>query len=232
MPSGFNILLLMFTMWPALFKISVSFRSPFHVVRVLRVRNISSRRVDDVDLPRNKEKAAARMQVLNDQINRHDFLYYTESRPDISDSDYDKLVIEAQAIAKEFPELRTAVRKLDAVGANPDQSFTLFKHSRPMLSLQNAYSFEELQSFISKVHVKCSTAKGPNYFPEFIVEPKIDGVSLSLIYEHGRLNRAVTRGDGQSGEDVTHNILKHVTDIPDKLDSELSAGFSACVIQS
>ncbi len=175
--------------------------------------------------------AAARMQVLNDQINRHDFLYYTESRPEISDSDYDKLVIEAQAIAKEFPEFRTAVRKLDAVGAHPDQSFTLFKHSRPMLSLQNAYSFDELQSFISKVHVKCSTAKGPNYFPEFIVEPKIDGVSLSLIYEHGRLNRAVTRGDGQSGEDVTHNILKHVTDIPDKLDSELSAGFSVVEVR-
>lgn len=164
----------------------------------------------------SEDDARLKLTKLNDEIARHDYLYYVTSSPEISDAEYDKLVREAASIEGAFPALRGIVKKLDAVGAPPDEAkFQLKTYTTPMLSLQNVYSTEELDEFLSRLQSKFSAETRV----EYVVEPKIDGVSLSLEYVNGKLRRATTRGNGRIGEDVTETAIASIDDIPTELPS-------------
>jgi DNA ligase (NAD+) len=141
-------------------------------------------------------------------------LYYVASNPEISDAEYDKLLRDAALLEETFPSLRGIVKKLDTVGAPPDSaSFSLKTYAVPMLSLQNVYSSEELDGFLSRLQSKFSN----DTRIEYIVEPKIDGVSLSLEYANGKLIRATTRGNGRIGEDVSEAAIAAIEGLPTEL---------------
>src|SRR5262245_29270823 len=137
---------------------------------------------------------------LRAEIRRHDVLYYTEAKPEISDLEYDKLMRKLRDLEEAHPEFRSSDSPTQKVGGEPIEGFVTVEHRVPMLSIDNVYNDEELAEFGKRVE----KAIGPDPI-EWLVEYKVDGVALSLIYEQGRLVRAVTRGDGRRGDDVTHN---------------------------
>lgn len=137
---------------------------------------------------------------LRDAIRRHDRLYYVESRPEISDLEYDRLYKRLEALEAEHPEFADEASPTRRVGGEPIEGFVTVEHRVPMLSIDNVYNEEELAEFGARVVKQI----GPDPV-EWLAEYKVDGVALSLIYEGGRLLRAVTRGDGRRGDDVTHN---------------------------
>ncbi|RPI68365.1 MAG: NAD-dependent DNA ligase LigA [Ignavibacteriae bacterium] len=154
---------------------------------------------------------------LRDQIRRHDHLYYVDARPEISDRAYDALLQELQDLEAAHPELVTADSPTQRVSGTPIGSFETVMHQVPMLSLQNTYSREEVEDFDRRVRTALEGAA-----PEYVCELKVDGVAMSLIYENGRLTRAVTRGDGEKGDVVTNNI-RTIRAIPLVLSSEQRA---------
>lgn len=160
----------------------------------------------------NFEDAKSRHKKLNSQILRHDDLYHGEDSPEISDAEYDKLRRELESLEKEFPELKSEASK--RVGAKPSRKFQKIEHSVPMLSLSNVFSEEELEEFLDRVRRFLSLPDNEQI--EIIAEPKIDGLSCSLVYENGRLATAVTRGDGYIGENITENV-KTISDIPHEI---------------
>ena len=137
---------------------------------------------------------------LRDAIRHHDRLYYVEARTEISDRDYDQLLSELRALEEAHPHLVTADSPTQRVGGEPIDGFAKVAHSEPMLSVDNTYSREELGDFDTQVR---SGLGGAGY--SYWVEPKIDGVAAALRYEKGLLTRAITRGDGNTGDDVTNN---------------------------
>ncbi len=149
-------------------------------------------------------------------IARHDRLYHGEDRPEISDADYDALRRRHEAIEKRFPGLAREDSPVRAVGAPPAPGFRKVRHAVPMLSLQNAMTFEEVREWLEGVRQFLRELKDPQTPIDLACEPKIDGVSCSLRYEEGRLVQAATRGDGQEGEEVTANALG-IADIPQRL---------------
>lgn len=163
-----------------------------------------------------------RAAVLRDQLHRHNRLYYTDAEPEISDRAFDELLCELQDLETEFPELQTPDSPTQRVGGKPIDGFTTVAHSSPMLSIDNTYSRGELETWYQRI-----TKEVVDAFPTLldgeagpptglILEPKIDGVALSLRYEQGVLTQALTRGDGTKGDDITHNI-KTVRAVPLKL---------------
>ncbi len=153
-------------------------------------------------------EAAHRIQELSQQLNYHNQLYYQESRTEISDYDFDQLLEELIRLEKAFPELLQSESPSQRVGGTITKEFQTVAHESRMLSLGNTYSEEELSAFDERV------VKGlghPNY--EYFCELKFDGVAISLVYENGQLVRAVTRGDGTKGDDVTANV-KTIRNIP------------------
>lgn len=140
------------------------------------------------------------IEELRAAIRRHDRLYYVESRPEISDLEYDRLYKRLEALEAANPEFEDRASPTRRVGGEPIEGFVTVEHRAPMLSIDNVYNEEELAEFGARV-VKLI---GPDPI-EWLAEYKVDGVALSLIYEAGRLVRAVTRGDGRRGDDVTHN---------------------------
>ena len=136
---------------------------------------------------------------LRAEIRRHDHLYHVENRPEISDGAYDRLFRELQAIEEEFPHLLTPDSPTQRVGADPLSELPVVPHVAPMLSLDSSESEEDLRRFDERVH---KAVDGP---VEYLVEPKLDGSSLELVYVDGVLDRAVTRGNGVEGEGVTEN---------------------------
>ena len=143
----------------------------------------------------------SRIAFLREEIRRHDHLYYIEARPEISDRDYDALYTELKRLEAEHPELITPDSPTQRVSGAPLESFQTFPHAVPMLSLDNTYNREDLRRFHEYVQ------KGLHgRTPIYTVEPKIDGVSISLRYEDGVLVQALTRGNGKYGDDVTANI--------------------------
>jgi DNA ligase (NAD+) len=149
---------------------------------------------------------------LREKIRRHEYLYYVDDAPEISDSAFDRLMNRLKEIEAEHPDLVTQDSPTTRVGGTPREGFTSVRHARPMLSLDNAFSFEALQDWDRRVR----EGSGREAI-EYIAEHKFDGLSISLQYEDGVLVRGVTRGDGTTGEDVTPNV-KTVRSIPLRID--------------
>ncbi|QAY80493.1 NAD-dependent DNA ligase LigA (plasmid) [Sphingosinicella sp. BN140058] len=158
--------------------------------------------------------AAAEISTLRTEIARHNGLYHGDDAPEITDSEFDALVRRHEALERSFPALARADAPTTTVGAPPKAGFRKVAHARPMLSLENAFSEEEVREFAAR----CRSALGlpPTAPLSFAAEPKIDGLSLDLRYENGQLVHALTRGDGAVGEDVTANV-RTITDIPQNL---------------
>ncbi len=150
--------------------------------------------------------AKKEIESLTLQLNEHIHRYYVEDSPIISDYEYDMLMRKLSALEEEFPELRSPVSPTQRVGGEVAENFKPFRHEVPLLSLQDAFSYDELVAFDERVKKACPDAC-------YAVELKIDGLSVALTYEKGVFVRGATRGDGQTGEDVTTN-LKTVGSIP------------------
>ena len=157
------------------------------------------------------EQARKEIQGLTEKINHHNELYYQENRSEITDLEFDQLLEKLHALEKEFPQLRQSDSPTQRVGGTITKEFATVYHKYPMLSLGNTYSQEELKEFDARV---AKGLEGDAY--EYFCELKFDGVSISLLYENGLLSKAVTRGDGVRGDDVTPNV-KTIRCIPLKI---------------
>ncbi|MFW8605430.1 NAD-dependent DNA ligase LigA [Rhizobium leguminosarum] len=160
------------------------------------------------------EEAAAELERLAKEIAHHDALYHGKDRPEISDADYDALKRRNDALETRFPELIREDSPSRHVGAAPSVTFSPVVHARPMLSLDNTFSQEDVQDFVAGVYR--FLGRLPDQSIAFTAEPKIDGLSMSIRYENGRLVTAATRGDGTTGENVTANI-RTIAEIPNEL---------------
>ena len=149
-----------------------------------------------------------RIKQLRDEINRHNHSYYVLSQPTISDYEFDMMLKELERLEKENPEFDDPLSPTHRVGSDINNKFDQAFHIHPMLSLGNTYSIGEVEEFMRRT----KESLGEQKF-EIVGEMKYDGTSISLIYEHGRLIRAVTRGDGEKGDVVTDNI-KTIKSIP------------------
>lgn len=154
---------------------------------------------------------------LREELQRHERLYYAEAKPEISDRDFDRLMAELAAIEAEHPELRTADSPTQRVGGEPTEGFEQVEHTPPMLSLDNTYDHNELEEWFGRL-----TRLLPDTEFEFVCELKVDGVSLSLLYENGVLTQAATRGNGRVGDLVTANA-RTIRTLPLKLPAEAPA---------
>src|SRR5438105_12938127 len=139
-----------------------------------------------------------KIEALREKIRHHEYRYYVLDDPQLSDADFDKLMNELKRIEAEHPELITPDSPTQRVGGKPREGFVKTRHSSPMLSLDNTYSEEELRAWERRVH-ELSGRKDVDYGCEL----KLDGMSLALVYEDGRLVRGVTRADGTVGAGVT-----------------------------
>ncbi|MBY3484592.1 NAD-dependent DNA ligase LigA [Rhizobium laguerreae] len=160
------------------------------------------------------EEAAAELERLAKEIAHHDALYHGKDQPEISDADYDALKRRNDALEVRFPELIREDSPSRHVGAAPSVTFSPVVHARPMLSLDNTFSQEDVQDFVAGVYR--FLGRLPDQSIAFTAEPKIDGLSMSIRYENGRLTTAATRGDGTTGENVTANI-RTIAEIPNEL---------------
>jgi len=160
-----------------------------------------------------KEEAGLAVKSLHDELNRHNYYYYIKDNPIISDRQYDMLLRNLILLEKKFPGLVTEDSPTQRIGAPLEGGFSTVEHGEKMLSLQDAFSYDELKDFLTRVHKDLE--KGKNEV-EFICELKIDGSAVSLVYEDGVFARGATRGDGILGEDITSN-LKTIKAIPLRL---------------
>ena len=158
------------------------------------------------------DSAAESIQSLRNHINEHNHKYYVLDEPSIPDAEYDRLMRELQALEDANPELITSDSPTQRVGGAPLAGFTEVQHERPMLSLDNAMNADEFAAFYQRVQDRLKTDEPL----EFACEPKLDGLAISLLYVNGVLERAATRGDGQTGEDVTQNV-RTIKNVPLRL---------------
>ena len=154
------------------------------------------------------------IESLRREIRDHDRRYYVKAAPIISDLEYDRLLKRLEAIETDHPELITPDSPTQRIGDQPVEHLPQVEHRVPMLSIDNTYSIEELQGYGERI-----TRLLPDEPIEWVVELKIDGVAASVTYENGLLTRAVTRGNGRVGDDITHNI-RTIGDVPLKLDGD------------
>jgi DNA ligase (NAD+) len=145
---------------------------------------------------------AQKIDRLRQDIRRHEELYYVQATPEISDAEFDALMNELKALEREHPALVTPDSPTQRVGGRPAEGFATVEHIQPMLSLDNAYNEDDLRAFDERVR----KGLGLDHSPAYVAELKIDGLSIALTYEDGRLVRGATRGDGVRGEDVTQNV--------------------------
>lgn len=151
---------------------------------------------------RSLEQARSEAERLRDEIQQHNYNYYVLDEPTVPDAEYDRLMRQLQDIEKQFPALITNSSPTQRVGAKPLESFTQVSHAVAMLSLDNAFSRQEMEDFYKRIRERLDTSDDIS----MAVEPKLDGLAISLRYEHGMLVTAATRGDGLTGEDVTQNV--------------------------
>jgi DNA ligase (NAD+) len=163
---------------------------------------------------------AKRIGVLRTELDRHNRLYYTEAKPEISDAEFDRLLAELIALEAKHPELFSPDSPSQRVGGAPIEGFVTVPHARPMMSIDNTYNKEDLFAWYKRVlDLAGDDAPKAGLFDDATVklemtcEPKVDGVAVNLRYEKGRLVLAATRGDGQKGDDITHNV-KTIRGIP------------------
>src|SRR5271167_2673719 len=142
-----------------------------------------------------------KVEALREQIRHHEYRYYVLDDPEISDAEFDQLMIELKRLEAEHPELVTPDSPTQRVGGKPREGFVKVAHSSPMLSLDNTYSEDELRAWERRVHELSGRSD-----VDYVCELKLDGMSLALTYEDGKLVRGITRGDGSVGEDVTLNV--------------------------
>lgn len=156
----------------------------------------------------NRDAVMQRLEALRDTIREHQYHYYVEDRPSVSDAEYDVLYRELQALEAAHPDLITPDSPTQRVGGEPAEGFEPVEHAVPMLSLDNATTTEDLQEFEERLQRLL-----PKRQWRYVIEPKIDGLGVSLLYERGVLVRGATRGDGRIGENITQN-LRAIKSIP------------------
>ncbi len=154
---------------------------------------------------------AAELARLREEIRYHDRKYYVEAAPEVSDREYDKLIDRLKKLEAEHPELVTPDSPTQRIGDRPVAGLNSVEHRVPMLSIENTYSLDDLKKFGDRVAKQL-----PGETVEWVVELKVDGVAVSLIYEDGQLTHGITRGNGRVGDDITHNV-RTVNDIPLRL---------------
>jgi DNA ligase (NAD+) len=162
----------------------------------------------------SEAQAKAELKRLAALIRHHDELYYRQDAPEISDAEYDALRLRNEAIEAHYPKLVRADSPSHRVGAAPAEGFGKVRHRVPMLSLGNAFDAEDIVQFVERVHRFLGIGAGAKL--DFTAEPKIDGLSISIRYNGGRLTEAATRGDGTEGENVTKNVMT-IAQIPHQL---------------
>jgi len=162
-----------------------------------------------------RELAGAQLRVeeLREQLNYHLYRYHVLDDPEISDAEYDELMSELRALEERFPELITPDSPTQRVGATPADLFAPVEHRTPMLSLDNAFSREELEAWAARVE------RGVGSGARFSCELKIDGVAVALTYENGVYTKGATRGDSRTGEDITANV-RTVRNVPQRLEAK------------
>jgi len=168
-------------------------------------------RVRIVKTSMDRTEADKTIAQLREEIRKHDRLYYEDAAPIISDREYDRLYKELVDLETRFPDLLTPDSPTQRVGGKPLRAFSQIQHRAPMLSLDNTYSEEEVVNFYKRI-----TRLLPNEKIPVVIEPKVDGVAVSVMYEKGRLKYAATRGDGLVGDDITQNI-KTIRSVPHEL---------------
>src|SRR6266700_5827484 len=159
----------------------------------------------------DEAQAAKRIEQLREKIRKHDRLYYEEAAPIISDHKYDRLYKELADLETQFPDLLTPDSPTQRVGGRPLQAFEQVSHLIPMLSLDNTYSEDEVKNFYARIRRLL-----PNEKIAVVIEPKVEGVAVSLIYQNGKLRQAATRGDGNVGDNITQNI-RTIRSVPERL---------------
>jgi DNA ligase (NAD+) len=159
----------------------------------------------------DQKQAAKKIAQLRADIRKHDRLYYEEAASAISDRDYDRLYKELVDLETQFPDLLTPDSPTQRVGGKPLKAFEQVAHLVPMLSLDNTYSEDEVKNFYARIQRLLPDEKIP-----VVIEPKVDGVAVSLIYENGKLRQAATRGDGTVGDNITQNI-RTIRSVPERL---------------
>ncbi|MFM9140657.1 MAG: NAD-dependent DNA ligase LigA [Solirubrobacterales bacterium] len=160
---------------------------------------------------------AKRAEELRREIRRHNELYYVADDPEIADDEYDALLDELRAIERDSPELVTPDSPTQRVGAEPVGALEKVKHPEPMFSLANARNAEELDAWAARMRNHLAREGIERKSFEYVCEPKVDGLAISIVYRDGVLERGATRGNGEVGEDVTHN-LKTIPTVPLKID--------------
>ena len=159
----------------------------------------------------DRDSASRRIDELRERIEEHNYRYYVLDNPTVTDAEYDGLMRELLELEEQFPGLRSPVSPTQRVGAPPAEGFMPVPHPVPMLSLDNAFNEAELHEFISRVH---RLLEGEPV--SWVTEPKLDGLSVELLYENGVFATGSTRGDGNVGEDVTPN-LRTIRSVPLRL---------------
>ena len=154
------------------------------------------------------------LETLREQIRHHNHRYHVLDDPEIPDVEYDRLMRQLQALEKENPSLVTSDSPTQRVGDEPASAFGSVAHRVPMLSLDNAFSMDELREFHRRVTSRLEMDIDATL--QYAAEPKLDGAAVSLLYEKGVLVRGATRGDGTTGEDITHNV-RTIESIPLRL---------------
>lgn len=165
-------------------------------------------------MPARDAKLRSRLEALRAEIRKHDHAYFVENNPVISDQEYDALMRELRDLEAQAPELVTADSPTQRVGERPLPGFRQVRHSTAMLSIDNTYSADELREFDARVR---KGVDGAGY--SYVVDPKIDGVAVALRYEDGALTLAATRGDGETGDDITQNV-RTIRSVPLRLSGE------------
>lgn len=164
--------------------------------------------MDSVNVPSDIRE---QHQALAKQIEHHNTLYHTQDSPSISDYEYDQLQIQLLALESEYPTLVTAESPSQRVGGAPLDSFSQIKHEKPMLSLSNGFSDDDILDFDRRLHKELGQA--PEVVFDYVAEPKLDGLAVSILYVDGHFVHAATRGDGRVGEDISENV-KTIRTIP------------------
>ena len=160
----------------------------------------------------SKKQSVNEMDALREQLREHNYRYYILDDPSVTDSQYDRLFSRLQHLESEHPELVSVDSPTQRVGTKPIDGFLQINHEIPMLSLSNGFSDEDVMAFVKRIYDRLGVVKEI----EFVAEPKLDGLAVSLIYENGLFVQAATRGDGSIGEDITANV-KTIQTVPLKL---------------